>query len=283
MYASKALISLLFLLYSTSLTIANDTDQKLNISISGTILQSKNHTPIPLATISINRTRQGTICDSLGVFHLQIQQGDTLRISALGFQGIDWEIPFIFNTEFPPVFQIKLEDTSYLLDEVDIYALGIWDEFKEEFIHIKVPKKDTLSTKFTLSKVEIQNIKDKITINTPPNLLGGLMYYASKLIVKKKAPQIVISKEIQELHKQILSKKYNKKLIAELTHEKGVKLDELTAFINSQTNFTFESNEFSIQTKIIELYEEFKQNPEIINKQRFKIDTSKKIINRLRL
>jgi len=68
-----------------------------NISISGQILQAKNMEVISRATISIKRTRMGTICDSLGVFHLQVQQADTLVISALGYQTKEWAVPFIFN------------------------------------------------------------------------------------------------------------------------------------------------------------------------------------------
>jgi hypothetical protein len=278
----KTLIPLLFLLFSACFIYANNTNKNPIIRISGQIIQSKNLVPIPFATILIKGTRQGTICDSLGIFHLQVQQGDTLQIKALGFKGIDWKIPLITDTEIAPFFKIKLENTSYLLDDVDVYALGTWEEFKEEFIHSDLPMEVKPTADLNISKVEMQNIKDEIAFNTAPDMVGGLISYASKLFMKKKKPIIILSDETKGQHAQILNSKYNKKLIAELTHEKGSRLDELIIFINSRTNFTFENNELFIQTKIVELYEEFKQNPENETKQKIKIDSSKQIINPLR-
>ncbi len=280
------LIFILFILLLTSNfdAFSKTTEHDSIISISGQIIHADSLSPIPLATISIKRTKKGIICDSLGVFHLQVQQYDTLRISALGYRKIEWVVPLIINPDFPPFFRIKLKDTSYLLGEVEIHALGTWKNFKNEFIHTDLPKENKLSIDFKISEVEMQNIRDKIAVqnNSTFDFLGAFVYYGGKLLCKKKKTKVIVSDEIKKRHEQILDSKYNKNLIAQLTHEKGSQLDRLTAFINSQTNFTYESNELSIQNKIMALYKKFKLNPEIIEKQTFVIDSSKQINNHLR-
>lgn len=274
---------ILILLCFISLHSHAETEQDSIISISGQILQEKSLEPISNATISIKRTRKVSICDNLGVFHLQIQQSDTLRISALGYKPKEW-IVAPKNNNKDVFFTIKLNKTSYLLNEVIIFSWKNYAEFKEEFIHSKAPKKDEFTTKFRLSDTDIKEIKDAIAVKSNPSFdfLGAFVYYGGKLFQKKKAPEIVFSKEIQELHEQILTKKYNTKIIKQLTNEQDDEFEKLIEFINLNTNFTYETNEIDIQTKIVELYEEYKLNKDSKNLDLFKVDTIRKIPNNLR-
>ncbi len=276
-------ISLLLLLSSSYYSFSESTKIDSIISISGQILHSESLTSIPLATITIKRTRKGAICDSLGIFHLQIQLYDTLRISALGYKPKEWMLPAKNNSN-NPVFTIKLDEISYLLKEVRVSSWKNWTDFKEEFIRTKAPKEDELEINFKMSEVDMRNIKDAIAVNNNQSFdfAGALIYYGIKLFEKKKIPEVVFSKEIQELHEQILAEKYNNKIIKQLTNQEDSELEKLREFINRNTNFTYETNEITIQTKVVELYEKYKNSIDITKFHQFKIDTLRKIPNHLK-
>ncbi|BAX79786.1 hypothetical protein ALGA_1402 [Labilibaculum antarcticum] len=188
------------------------------------------------------------------------------------------------NNSNNPIFTIKLDKISYLLKEVTVSSWKNWTDFKEEFIRTKAPKEDELEINLKMSEVDMKNIKDAIAVNNNQSFdfAGALIYYGIKLFEKKKIPEVVFSKEIQELHDQILAEKYNNEIIKQRTNQEGDELEKLRAFINRNTNFTYETNEITIQTKVVELYEKYKNSIDSTNFYQFRIDTLRKIPNHLK-
>lgn len=269
MHKCKTLIFLLSLLISASFSDAKEAEQDRIISISGQIVESESLAPIPLATINIKRTRQGTICDSLGVFHLQIQQGDTLRISALGFKGIDWEIPFIFDAEFPPFFQIKLEDTSYLLDEVDIYALGTWDEFREDFINSKVEEKNAINKTITEQLAPYNTKKPNIVPAQyrPKNEKMGVVsaifrptdYLYSKLSKSEKSKKKISKLIRNESNSKKINSKYNAEIVSEATGLQGEELEKFMEYSAAHIKVSPNSTEYYVMKQILDLFQKYQE------------------------
>lgn len=262
-------------------SFANTTRSDSLISISGQVIDSKSLATIPLATIKIKNTRVGAICDSIGLFNLRIQEDDTLEISTLGYKTKEWVLPNEYNS-YNTIFKIKLDVKSYQLEEVNISSWRNWNEFKEEFIHTDLPKEKKPTADFNLPEVQMQNIRDKIAFNTAPDMIGGLLYYASKLLVKKKKPQIIFSDEIIELHEQILRSRFNKEIVSELTKEKDKQLEKLMIYINKKTRFTYQNSEAYIQSKIVELHKKFKQTSDTTRTNILEIDTINRIPNHLK-
>jgi hypothetical protein len=185
----KPLYQVLFFIFSLLLSgniYAQEFLQDSTISISGMILSDKSKEPVENAIITIKRTRRGVISDSSGVFHLQIRAKDTLVVSSMGFETIQWPVPLISNPDFPPFFKIHLKDQAVLLKEVDIYALGSWEEFKEDFVKTKTPPKKNMGESYKLNKAQMMEIKRKEMETTPPNIVAGLIGLGSKLFKKKK-------------------------------------------------------------------------------------------------
>jgi len=262
-------------------SFANTQKQDSSFSISGRVINIENNQPISLATVTIQRSRRGNICDSLGIFHLQVQQSDTLLISALGYKPKKWAVSNHYTPEHT-FFTISLETVSYMLDEVAILNWRNWGEFKEEFIQAEVPVEVNMGKTCVLSKEELKDINDKLESEKAGNIVGGLIHYGAKLFERKKEPEIIYSDKEKDLHRQILNEKFNNKIIQELTHENGDRLDQLCIFINSKTSFTFKDNEFTIQSRILELYKEFKSNPELLEQQSVNLETAKSITNHIR-
>lgn len=263
-------ISLLLLLSSSYDSFSESSKIDSIISISGQILHSESLAPIPLATVTIKRTRKGIICDSLGIFHLQIQQYDTLRISALGYKPINWEVPFVFNPDSPPFFQIKLEDISYLLDEVDIYALGTWDEFKEDFIKSKLVEKDPIN-KSILKQLAPYNTKEPNVVPAqyrPKNegkmgVLGAIFaptdFLHNKLSKSEKAKK-KLSKIIRNEGKtKKISSKYNAEIVADATGLEGDELVKFMEYAGSNIKVTPNSSEYYVMKQILFWFNKYQE------------------------
>ncbi|MDE5418414.1 carboxypeptidase-like regulatory domain-containing protein [Labilibaculum sp. DW002] len=268
------LIFISFFLFLTSSfdSFSKPTELDSIISISGQIIHADSLSPIPLATVSIKRTKKGIICDSLGIFHLQVQQYDTLRISALGYKKIEWAIPLIINPEFPPFFQIKLEDISYLLDEVEIYALGTWDEFKDEFLKTKLTDKNPISKNITNQLAPYNTKKPNVVpaqyrpkregkmgvvsaIFAPTDFLHNKLSKSEKS--KKKLSKIIRN----EGNLKKISAKYNAEIVSDAT---GLKGDELLAFMEfsgSHINVTANTSDYSVMKQILFWFEKYKEKP----------------------
>ncbi|PKQ62564.1 hypothetical protein BZG02_12665 [Labilibaculum filiforme] len=268
----KSLFYILLILFLSSSTYSFSENSKTDsiISISGQVLHSESLNPIPLATITIKRTRRGIICDSLGVFHLQIQQYDTLRISALGYKAIDWPVPFIFNTQFPPFFQIKLDDISYLLDEVDIFALGTWDEFKEDFINTKIEEKNPINKSIT-EQLAPYNTKEPNVVPAQyrPNREGKMgvvsaIFAPSDFLFDKLSKSEKSKKKISKLirnegdTKKIRSK-YNAEIIADATGLEGDELLEFMEYAGSHIKVTANSSDYFVMKQILFWFDKYKE------------------------
>ncbi|PXY00907.1 hypothetical protein DF185_13505 [Marinifilum breve] len=282
----KSLILICFIFISLT-SSAQNLSQDSTISISGLILSDKEKEPIEDAIITIKRTRRGVISDSSGVFHLQILPKDTLVISSMGFEMIQWPVPAISDPNFPPFFKIYLKNQAVPLKEVNVYALGTWENFKEDFVKSKTPPKENLGERYKLSKVQLEEIKQKEMESCPGNIVSGLIglgiKLGSKIFPKKrKTPQPVFSNELKYLHKQVLMEKFNRKIVSDLTGETGKTLEKLYAYICKKSHFTYLYSELDIQTKILELHKEFMLDPEKANISIAKIDTINRIPNHLR-
>ena len=264
------IIIVLFLVLSAFQANSQVFVQDSIVSISGLVYSSKTNEAIPNATVTIKRSRKGVICDSTGIFHLQIQQNDSLVISALGYEMKEWPVPIILNPDFPPFFRIKLRDISYLLKEVDIYALGTWDEFKSEFVKSKVEEKNPIN-KDIGKQLEPYNRKKpnpvpaqyRPKIDRKTNVVDAIFrptdFLHNKLSKKEKAKK-KLSKIIKaESKNKKISSKYNAEIVSDAT---GLKGDELLAFMEycgKKIHVTEKSTDYDVIKQVLDLYEEYTQ------------------------
>lgn len=263
-------ISLILLLISSYYSFSESSKIDSTISISGQILHAKSLAPIPLATITIKKTRKGIICDSIGIFHLQIQQSDTLRISALGYKPTDWEVPFVFNPDSPPFFQIKLEDISYLLGEVDIYALGTWDEFKEEFIKSKLEEKNPINESI-IKQLAPYNTKEPnlVPARYRPNREGKMgvidaIFRPTDFLFDKFSKTEKSKKKISKIIRnetktKKISSKYNAEIIANATGLKGNELLQFMEYSGSHIKATPNSTDYYIMKQILFWFKKYQE------------------------
>ncbi|WP_421917943.1 carboxypeptidase-like regulatory domain-containing protein [Marinifilum sp.] len=238
------------------------------ISISGLVYSSNTGKGISNAVITIKRSRKGNICDNKGVFHLQIQQKDTLIISALGYEMKQWVVPVILNPDFPPFFRIELQDISYLLKEVDVYAFGTWEEFKNQFIQTKVEEKNPIN-KDILKELAPYNTKapNPVPAQYRPKIDRKLDvwdaifrptdFLHNKLSKKEKAKK-KLSKLIRaEIKNKKTDAKYNAEIVSEVTGLKGDELEAFMPYCSANIELSENSTDYDIIKQIFELFEKY--------------------------
>lgn len=238
----------------------NKTD--LSFVVSGKVINPENLEGIAYAHIKLDETYWGVICDSLGFFHLRVHPDQKLKISALGFREQIVEIvpPSVENEIFQEVY---MERESYLLEQVNVYSLGTWIDFKENFVKEKLPVEENIADRFDFGNLKLVQAEANSLRRQGfgLNLADGIGLIKS---IGKKRRDNKKSDELTDWQLRILQSKYNKDVIAELTHETGYRLDVLMQYINSKSDFTHQTSELYIGVRIKQLYRDFLQeNPQL--------------------
>ncbi|WP_372754782.1 carboxypeptidase-like regulatory domain-containing protein [Labilibaculum sp.] len=248
--------------------------------VSGKVISKNSLEGISFANVHLFQTSWGISCDSLGFFHLRVHPNQKLRISALGFkeQVVSVNSPNGDNEVFQ---EIQLEKESILIDEVSIYSLGSYSDFKKGFIKKEVSEEEDLSSSFDFGNLK-QDQKEAIAAKRDGvgvDLTGGINKLKS-IGAKRKERKTPI--EVTDWQLSILQEKFNKQIIADITKESGPRLDDIMEYINNKEQFTYKTTELSIIEKIQVRYKEFLQEEPQEKKDTTENEFVGPIINNLR-
>ncbi len=253
--------------------------QDSSFVVSGKVINPENLKGIAFAHVKIHDSYLGIICDSLGFFHLRVNRDQKLKITALGFQEQIVEV--IPPTEADEVFQdIVMVRQSYLLEEVEVYSLGSWTEFKENFVKADVSVEENIATTFDFGNLNLAQ-KEASTLQRGGfglNLMDGIGLLKS---IGKKRRAKNAKPTMANWQLRILQSKFNKEIVAELTHESGKTLEILMEYINTYSNFTHNTSELYIGVKIKQLHKNFLQDRPQFEKS-LSLDSSGPVSNHLR-
>lgn len=236
---------------------------------------------VSFANIHLYQTYWGILCDSAGFFHLRVHPDQKLRISALGFQEqiVNITPPKVEEEEI--FMEVFMEKSSILLDEVSIYSLGTWSQFKEKFIKTDLPPDENIASTFDFGNLNLAQAEAN-SLNRQGfgfNVLDGINAIRS-IGKKRRAGKRIVPMTDWQL--RILQQKYNKEVVAELTHESGFRLELLMEYINTNQKFTYQTSEMYIGVRIKQLYNDFiQEKPEDVNNLSF-IDSLGTVRNHLR-
>lgn len=109
-------LSAIFLLFLLQLSISGMGQQK---TVSGKVLNGKDKTPVPGATVTIKGSKLGTSTSDKGEFTLLVNENQILLVSAVGFTSIELKV------DKKSAFTITLEESSKEMEGVVVTALGI--------------------------------------------------------------------------------------------------------------------------------------------------------------
>lgn len=248
--------SIIFSLYSFSGFSQELIDdlENTDIEMSGEIINKEDGEFVPYVHIINLSTNQGTTSDLEGRFNISISKEDTLMFSSVGFDKykltfsdheIDSDSYFI---------RILLDQSSYELSPVNIFAFKDEAGFKQDILNMKLP----------------EDSKPKIVIPgsyggpiTSRDLNGGFSLGSPVSSVMN-----IFSKEAKELRKyekvmkeyprqKTINEKYNMEVVEQITGLKDEDLNKFMLFCKISDDYILTANDYEIVVAVHNCYKEF--------------------------
>jgi len=220
---------------------------------SGNIVSTEGEYPVALAHI-INLDRHWMVkADTTGFFKIWVRQGDTLHISAIGFEYLEY---IIDNVNIDSTVQISLKNRSYEIPEVSITSLGSYKQFKYKVLNLELPETGINPQVEKLFKhVEVQTvIKPSYSIMSPVSLIYNLFSKDAKEL--KKYFEII---ENQEKVNEI-DRRYNIHIVQNLTGLQGMEAKKFMEFCNFQNLYILSISDYNLYSEIILRFKAYKKS-----------------------
>lgn len=217
--------------------------------------------PIGLAHIINISNRLGIISDLMGYLSIPIAFGDSLRISAIGYNTKE-----IFNWgQYKPdtlFYNIQLVPKVYEIKEVKISRFSTYEKFLREVVNLKLKKNKEEEQLERLEGYFLRIVKG-IDLKNLPNPTSGIAFGEDWYHKQNKKLGNLIDKE---LDRRTIDKKYNTGIVQELT---GLSGDELYKFIGElgfEDKYLLQASDYEIREKILEKFKQYKEQKESKNK-----------------
>ncbi|MDE7091106.1 MAG: carboxypeptidase-like regulatory domain-containing protein [Bacteroidales bacterium] len=122
------------------------------IQFSGVLVDAKDLSPLPYATIQIEGTNRGAISNINGFFTFAAMIGDRIVITSVGYRPVTLYLSDTLTEDRYSVVQSMVQDTIMLTETV-IYPWPSKEKFREAFVNLELPETnaDILRKNFTLA------------------------------------------------------------------------------------------------------------------------------------
>jgi hypothetical protein len=242
----------LFLLINLSIfsLFAQESDSLYYFS--GQVISKGGKYPVALAHI-INVDQQwGVVADTLGYFEIWAKPGDTLNISAIGFDYLEYGVNDIKKDSLIRIF---LQSRYYEIPEVSISYLGTYKEFEYKVVNLKLPEIGINPEFEKLFKhVEAPPLFVEPTITSPASLIYVLFSKEAKAI-KKYIKLTEEDKVKEEVHLR-----YNEHIIRNLTGLSGEEAYEFMDFCDFKDRYILSIDDYNLYSEILLRFEAFKKS-----------------------
>jgi hypothetical protein len=235
-------VALLLSIMLCSQRVAGQEDSTSYKVFSGNIIDDSLEYALPSVHIWNESTRSGSISDDSGSFSIWVRNQDTIVLSAIGYYSIVMVVsPSLTKTEV-----LRLKPKKYEIDEVVIRRFSSYESFIYQVVHLELPDSKTAemreyiqatSTTAALEADRERAIKDKVE-------RFGYITPLGKGIDRAK----VFKEEMlrQKKREQIISAKFNRELVGDITHLDGDELTEFIAMCDFSEDYLYETDLYTI-------------------------------------
>jgi hypothetical protein len=232
---------------------AQDSVQEM---LNGRVYDKYNKRNVSYAHI-INRAKaSGTISDSTGVFTIPAETGDTLFISAMGYQ---FDLVHVDSVTSDTSFVLNLVPRAYMLPEVVIYELNTYEKFKKRFVEVEVEDdRYHIPGLPHFRPMGIPSLRDTNYIRNPLFALRSpisFLYYNFSRKEKNRRKYYQLLEE-DELKRQARIK-YPDELIMEVTDLEPEEIEDFLFFCDFNPRFILSLNDYEIINLIKEKYRQY--------------------------
>ncbi len=227
--------------------------------IKGKVITEDDSLSIPLAQVASYKLVQIFACDSIGEFRMTFPKGDSLMITALGFE------PKILITdsitiEEDEAYLIPLKRTSYLIRRVDVSGFKEFAEFNN-LLKQKRDQQKELDGSIRFKKVTDTLAYTKPTYSSPPPILAAVVQPLSFLYYHTSKSERMKVKSQKILREDKIRSQLTRELVARYIDLEKKELDKFMIYCNINMDLRDQESEESITVKVMDLYQAY-QNEE---------------------
>lgn len=167
-------------------TSAQILDNNHLVQFSGVIVTFDSLKPIPYSSVMIKNTNRGTVSDYYGFFSFVAKMKDTVEFAAIGFKKAIFIIPDTLTDQRCSLIQILKQDTI-LLKEVMIFPWPTKEQFKEAFLHLRIPDDDLTRAEKNLDEDQLGYLAAALPMDGSMNFRNYIdqrttqLYYSGQL------------------------------------------------------------------------------------------------------
>jgi hypothetical protein len=220
----------------------------------GQAIDAETKEGIGFATVLLTNKNKGTATDNKGDFIIQVETGDILRLSSVGYhaQVIIITAEFKESKEAIPIFLLP---KTYELDSVEVIQMS--DNF-----YLKKRVWDTL----TINNPYLgANPRDWGKTNVLPNtnglagvtITGFLNSFDKDLQQKKYLQRFAEAEKFKTERKAALEKKFNKTFVKAITGIDDRVIEEFMEFCDFRDGVILRSTKYELTVLILEKYKQF--------------------------
>lgn len=242
----------IILLLTCKVTFAQEVDSLYLMY--GQIVGKENNLPVAMAhVINIDRHR-GVFADTLGYFNIWVNPGDTLNISAIGYNYFDYVVNgFLKDT----LITIELSGRSYEIPEASISYLGTYKEFEYKVVNLKLPE-----INFNPQLDKVFNHVDRAPLVVKPAITSPASLIYSMFSKEAKDIKKYLELEEEEKVKDKVSERYNENIIRNITGLEREEALEFMEFCNFQDEYILSIDDYNLYSEILLRFEAFKKTEE---------------------
>ncbi len=154
----KYALTILLLLFVSSVFAQQITDNKKLIQFSGIITDVDSNTVVPYVTVTnLSNKEQKYAANYKGFFSFIAHPGDTILYTAVGYRDLLLPIPADINeTKYTAIVKLKSEIVN--LPTVRVYPWATVEDFTKDFMTMKIADDDYLIAIKNLSKQSIRGL-----------------------------------------------------------------------------------------------------------------------------
>ena len=136
---------------------AQDTSKGKIVQFTGIITDMESEYPVPYTTvINVTGNKKFYTANHQGFFSFVAHEGDTIRLSSIGYRSAQVVIPSVKEDKFSTL--IKLTPDIISLPAVHLLPWASVEEFNIAFMNLKVASDDVLLAKENLSRESLQEM-----------------------------------------------------------------------------------------------------------------------------
>ena len=234
--------------------------------LQGRIIDDSTGEHISFVQLLNESKRKWAICDDNGSFSIPANQGDTLVFSALGYLG---KVVIVSDSIIHNGLTVALLPRVYEIDKIKVFGFRNYSDFKEKFKALKLPETKTDILRENLA-IAFKKIAEEAEYNKEVSDMQGLNGVGATIPFQLRSKEDRQRLHLQEIIKQeekqhIIEKKYNREIIADLTHLKDDELTDFMIFCNFSKEYLLRTDQYDILVEVLKKLKLYK----MINKSGF--------------